>query len=645
MNQRPGLPIAAYLGVLVALALAAAFVATLAIVIFLPPRPPDVVRADKAAEHFEEGYDHMTALGRPMSERGVVWEVRQQPPEDEGSHGLDRTQHELAQSLALEPDQVVASAAHIKMDDSFVFRVAEVEGLASVISPDQIARISEEVAQAYEEAADRAQEARERAQEAAEARREAEIAAAEDRLADAEDRLHAEHERLQELSEMRAEAAQARAEALREAQIEAAEARAELLAERQARAAERLAARIERRVRVENGEVIITQIPDEHADVEVNVDPPEIEIPSFEFAVPTPPAAPRAPARADPAAPTAPVHAPRAARTATAPPAPGAPAAPPMYAPAPVGVLLISGFEFGAQLPDGRWLVMRQGRNWAEIGWILRAAGIIGGTLLVLSVLALLFARRLTQPIRSFADAVQAVGVNPQSEPVREEGPEELRGAARAVNTMQARLRALIADRTKTLAAVAHDMRTPLMRLRLSAEHAPPEQREKMAREIAEVEALVASFIAFARDDPAEEARVRLDLTALLQSIADDNIEAGRNVAYECEERFVITGQSLGLKRLFTNLVENALKYGTAARISSRREESTIIIDVADDGPGIPLDQREKVFEPFVRLNEEGTRGAGLGLAAARSIARAHGGDIAILDGENGALLRVTLPG
>lgn len=308
-------------------------------------------------------------------------------------------------------------------------------------------------------------------------------------------------------------------------------------------------------------------------------------------------------------------------------------------------MLLISGFEFGAQLPDGRWLVMRQGRNWAEIGWIARAAGVIGGTLLVLSLLALLFARRLTRPIRSFADAVQAVGVDPQSEPVREEGPRELRGAARAVNSMQARLRALIADRTKTLAAVAHDMRTPLMRLRLAAENAPPEQRERMAREIAEVEALVASFIAFARDDPAEEARVRLDLSALLQSIADDYSEAGRNVTFECGERFVITGQSLGLKRLFANLVENALKYGESARIKARREDGTVVIDVEDDGPGVPPEQREKVFEPFVRLSDDGARGAGLGLAAARSIARAHGGDIAILDRNDGALLRVTLPG
>lgn len=629
MRERVGLPIAAYLGMLVALALAAAFVATLAIVIFLPPRPPDVLRADKVAEHFQEGFDHMTALGRPMSERGVVWEVRQQRPRNHDSHDLRMTQIQLANALDLPPEQVVALATRIKTDDTFVFRVADVEGLTEdVISAEEASRISDEVRQAYEDAAQRAEEARERVREAVEARRDAEIAAAE---AEADARDHGEHERLM---------------ALNEARLEAAQQRAEQLAERQARAAERLAARIERRVRIEGGEVIITQTPGADVDVEVNVDPPDLrDLPDFPFNAATPPAAPAAPgahAAAPPVAPTAP------RRTARAAPAsPSAPVAPtpPRFAPAPAGVLLISGFEFSAQLPDGRWLTMRQGRNWAEIGWIARAAGIIGGTLLVLSVLAVLFARRLTRPIRSFADAVQAVGVNPQSEPVREEGPQELRGAARAVNTMQARLRALIADRTKTLAAVAHDMRTPLMRLRLTAENAPPEQRDKMAREIAEVEALVASFIAFARDDPAEEARVRLDLTALLHSIADDNTEAGRAVSYEGEERFVITGQSLGLKRLFTNLVENALKYGASARISSRREEGNIVIDVADDGPGIPPDQRERVFEPFVRLNEEGTRGAGLGLAAARSIARVHGGDIVILDGENGALLRVTLPG
>ncbi len=635
MQVRAGLPIAAYLGVLMAIALAAAFIATLAIIIFLPPRPPDVMRADNVAEHFQTGYDHMTALGRTMNERGVVWEVRDGPPDSEDSPVMFGTRLELAQMLDLDREQVQVHADHVRTDgDMFVFRVGTVDGWTEeVVSSAEAERIADEVRTAYARAEEKLAQARESAAASAEARAQAEeaVEAARSHAESAYGVAEVDPEAHRSMSHAeRALAEQERREALNEARVEAAQARLEAMAERQARAAERLAARLERRVRVENGQVIVTDQHDDDVDVEVAT--PEIPNVTVRIAPPAVPAAPQAPPQR-----AAGRAAPAAAPTPVVPPTP-------MYAPAPAGVVLISGFEFSAELPDGRWLVMRQGRNWAEIGWIARAALVIGGTLLLLSIAAVLFARRLTRPIRSFADAVQAVGVNPQSEPVREEGPLELRGAARAVNTMQARLRALIADRTKTLAAVAHDMRTPLMRLRLAAENATPEQRERMAKEIDEVEALVASFIAFARDDPAEEARVRLDLTALLQSIADDHCAAGRNVTFGGEERFVITGQSLGLKRLFGNLVENALKYGSSARIEARAEDGAVIVDVIDDGPGIPADQRDKVFEPFVRLNEEGTRGAGLGLAAAQSIARAHGGEISILDAETGALLRVTLP-
>lgn len=632
MRETRGLPIAAYIGMLVAIALAAAFVATLAIVIFLPPRPPDVMRADVVTENFQAGYDHMLALNRPMNERGMIWEVRAEAPDEDDSPAMSGTRIALADAIDLRPDQIRIEASNVVQSDTFVFRVAELEDW------------SEASQQAVEDAQMAAEEARRAHEEATE-------------------RLEAARERISDL-EHDQEAMSAREharEVSRERERERIEARAEAMAERQAAAAERLAERLEERIRVEGGRVIIRRSNGETDTVEIHGpdgDVQNFEVPNGNFrvdvpsgvAAPTPVAPPAPPPpmpsvprveqvdrveRVEPVTPSPPVRA----------RAPRAVPAPPMFAPAPEGVVLISGFEIGAQLPDGRWLVMRQGRNWAELGWIARAAGIIGGTLLLLSILAVLFARYLTRPIRSFADAVQAVGVNPQSEPVVEEGPQELRGAARAVNTMQARLRALIADRTKTLAAVAHDMRTPLMRLRLAAENAPPEQRERMAKEIAEVEALVASFIAFARDDPAEEARVRLDISALLQSIADDHADQNRSVTFESEERLVITGQSLGLKRLFANLVENALKYGDSARIKLRREEGTVIIDVEDDGPGIPADQRESVFEPFVRLNEEGTRGAGLGLAAARSIARAHGGEIVILDAEKGALIRVKLPG
>jgi two-component system, OmpR family, sensor kinase len=635
MDTARGLPIAAYLGALVALALASAFVAMLAIIIWLPPKPPDVMRADEVAEHFQAGYDYMLVENRLLPGDSMIWSVSRTPTieEIEDSPHMELARVRLAHGLDLKPDQVRIAAAHVRRNDAFVFQVRDVEDLRREVEEaardmEEAIREAEGETRAAEEALREVEQQRRAAEEAV---REAEAASRVAMRAGHEDETLLETE----------EAAREAAEAARQAEDEA-------------RAAEREARAIERRLRVEKvriraGDVDVRVEVDPEVDVDVDSEG-RVRVHRFEFNVAAHERgeAPAAPTQPDPpAARDAPSPRARVAPVAVPdPPSPPAAPLPPIFAPAPEGVMLISGFAIGAQLPDGRWLVMRQGRNWAEFGWIMRAALIIGGALAVLSLLAVLFARRLTRPIRSFADAVQAVGVNPQSEPVREEGPRELQSAARAVNTMQARLRALIADRTKTLAAVAHDMRTPLMRLRLVAENTAPEQRDRMAKEIEEVEALVASFIAFARDDPAEEARVRLDLSALLQSIADDQAEAGKSVSFAGEERLIVTGQSLGLKRLFANLVENALKYGGVARISMKREPGLIVVDVADNGPGVPPEQRESVFEPFVRLdNGEQRSGAGLGLPAARSIARAHGGDIVILDAEAGALVRVTLPG
>jgi signal transduction histidine kinase len=598
-----------------ALALAAAFVAVLAIVIWLPPRPPDVMRADEVGEHFQGGYDYARVEGRPLGNDNMRWRIQREAPDASQAGGLMQLiRWRLAHDLHLRPEQVVIVAAEVQRNDTFVFRVRDVEELRQEM--EEAARHIEDAIRDAERETRAAELAVHEAERAAEEADKAVRNIGRDARnvmrqgGDVEALLEAETEVREHAEEVR--------QAVEEARD----------AERQAREVER-ELRVER-ARISSGEVNLSIEP----GVKVETTPDgHIAAHTFEFSVPEPVEAPQPPQSR--------MH------RAPAPPPPDASAPlPPVFAPAPEGVLLISGFEFAAQLPDGRWLVMEQGRNWAEIGWIMRAAAIIGGTLLVLSLLALLFARRLTRPIRNFSVAVQAVGVDPQSAPVREEGPLELRGAAQAVNTMQARLRALIADRTKTLAAVAHDMRTPLMRLRLAAENVAVEHRERMAKEIEEVEALVASFIAFARDDPAEEARVRLDLSALLQSLADDRAEAGHDIRFEGEERVIITGQSLGLKRLFSNLIENALKYGGAARVSLQREGVGVVIEVADDGPGIPAEQRESVFEPFVRLeNGEQTGGAGLGLPAARSIARAHGGDVTIVEAERGALLRVTLPG
>jgi two-component system OmpR family sensor kinase len=487
MAERRGLPIAAHLGLLLALAIVSSFVVNIAVLVWFPPRPSDVMRADQMIDAFAVGYAQANGGALPDN-AAMRWRIVEDAPDDDSPrHGPVRgIRDTLEQRLHLTPDRV-RFEANFMLGDTFVFRVR-----------------------------------------------------------DAEHRLGMRHD-----------------ERWRE----------------------------ERRRQFEEARA---------------AGPPE---PS-----------PSMPPPGEPA-----------------PPEPG------LFAPPPPGVMVLSGFSVAAQLDDGRWLTMRQGRNLADFAWLGRVALVLGGTLVVLSLLALWFARRLALPIRGFADAVQAVGVDPQSAPVQERGPSELRSAARAVNTMQARLRVLIGDRTKTLATVAHDMRTPLMRMRLAAENIEPVQRERIVKEIGEVEALVASFIAFARDDPAEEARVRLDLSAMLQSIADDQAETGRKVSFEGEERFIITGQALGLKRLFSNVVDNAVKYGGAARVALRREGALAIIDIADDGPGVPEAERETVFEPFVRLTRAES-GAGLGLPAARGIARAHGGDIVFIDAEKGALARVTLP-
>ncbi len=607
MDKERGLPIAAYLGALVALALTSAFIAMVAIIIWLPPKPPDVMRSDEVAEHFQAGYDYTCAEERTLPNDNMIWRIQSEAPGDEApAPEMHLAQLRLARSLDLDMSKVRFAAENVRQDGGFMFAVRDVEELKQ-----QMEEAAREIEAAIREAEWNTRKAEETWHEAAEATQAAEAAV---RAAEAATRVALSAGREDEALLEAEEAAREAADEARQREDEAREAK------REAHAAER-------QLRLDRVRIVADGVSVD-PDIEIGEDG-SVHVGSIEIHAPAPPHAPAV-----------------AGAEAPDPPAPPDPPLPETFMPAPAGVMLISGFEIAAQLSDGRWLVMRQGRNWAELGWILRAALIIGGALAVLSFLAILFARRLTRPIRSFADAVQAVGVNPQSEPVREEGPLELRGAARAVNTMQARLRALIADRTKTLAAVAHDMRTPLMRLRLAAENVTAEQRERMAKEIEEVEALVASFIAFARDDPAEEARVRLDLSALLQSIADDRVEARKQVTFEGEERLIITGQSLGLKRLFNNLVENALKYGGCARIKLRRNEGAVVVDVEDDGPGVPAEQRESVFEPFVRLeNGEARSGAGLGLPAARSIARAHGGDVVILDAEQGALVRVSLPG
>jgi len=220
---------------------------------------------------------------------------------------------------------------------------------------------------------------------------------------------------------------------------------------------------------------------------------------------------------------------------------------------------------------------------------------------------------------------------------------------------MAERIRRFVADRTQMLAAIGHDLRTPITRLRLRAEFMDDdEQRRKMLSDLDEMEQMIAATLAFARDDAAAEPAAALDLAALCRTVADEAADARPELAeaieYDGPERLTVRARPVAMKRAVANLVSNALSYGGAARIRLTRDDTGLVrMAVEDDGPGIPESELEAVFTPFRRLESSRNRetgGTGLGLTIARNIMRAHGGDVVLRNRPEGGLSAVaSLPG
>jgi signal transduction histidine kinase len=198
------------------------------------------------------------------------------------------------------------------------------------------------------------------------------------------------------------------------------------------------------------------------------------------------------------------------------------------------------------------------------------------------------------------------------------------------------------------IGAIAHDLRTPLTRLRFRIEAAPDELRAKLATDIDEMEAMVASTLAFVQDATRPVERTRLEVSSLVETVMDDAAETGADAAVERAERAVVDGDPVALKRLVTNLVDNALKFGSQARGRVFREAGMAVVEVDDNGPGVPESEIERAFEPFQRLESSRSRetgGAGLGLAVVRAIARGHGGEVTLHNRAGGGLrARVAIP-
>jgi signal transduction histidine kinase len=300
-------------------------------------------------------------------------------------------------------------------------------------------------------------------------------------------------------------------------------------------------------------------------------------------------------------------------------------------------------------LPDGRWLIIAVLDYIADaVAW-WRIVLSLSPVLLLIGLLSVWTARRLATPISAFAGAAERLGVDTDAPPLAERGPHELRTAIRAFNRMQERLRRFVNDRTEMVAAMSHDLKTALTRLRLRAEFVgDQEQQRKMLADLDEMTAMIESTLAFARDDAQREPRMLVDLGALVESVCENACDAGGEVSVAATRGVDITCRPSAISRAVANLIDNAVKYGGGARARLDRAFDRAIITIDDDGPGISVDQHEKVFAPFYRLEDSRNRdtgGVGLGLAVARTIAREHGGDITLAAADGGGLrVRLELP-
>ena len=309
---------------------------------------------------------------------------------------------------------------------------------------------------------------------------------------------------------------------------------------------------------------------------------------------------------------------------------------------------LVAPFEVGVRQPDGRWKIIKSPTSLSLDPLQQRILVWFIALTVAMLLAAYVFARRLASPLASFAHAAERLGRDPRAPPLEVRGSSEVIVAARAFNDMQQRLRRYVEDPTAMVGAIAHHLRTPLTRLRFRIETLPEDQRAKMSADLDEMEAMISATLSFVRDATQAAPSTRLELSSLLESLADEMSETGKDVSIERADKVVLEGDPISLKRMFANLIENAIKYGSRARIRIYVEGPSAVVEIDDDGPGVPVPELERVFDPFYRREPSRSRetgGIGLGLAVVRTVARAHGGDAELQNRPGrGLTARVRLP-
>ena len=269
--------------------------------------------------------------------------------------------------------------------------------------------------------------------------------------------------------------------------------------------------------------------------------------------------------------------------------------------------------------------------------------------LLSIGALVLAVTRMTVKPLRHLAKAALALGDDVHRPPLPLAGASEIRQATAAFNAMQARIRKQIQQRTEMLAAITHDLQTPLTRLRLRLEKVEDaELRDKLIEDLANTQAMVKEGLLLARSMDSSEPMQPMDLDSLLDSVCSDAVEFGQDVELAGQSRMTVRARPMEMRRCLTNLVDNAVKYGNCARVQVSAVNHSAVIRISDRGPGIPEDQLERVFEPFYRLEASRSRetgGTGLGLTIARNIIEQHGGTIALANRKEGGLeVKLSLP-
>ncbi|MFO7483138.1 ATP-binding protein [Oceanibaculum nanhaiense] len=311
--------------------------------------------------------------------------------------------------------------------------------------------------------------------------------------------------------------------------------------------------------------------------------------------------------------------------------------------------MLSSDLRIAFRIGPAEWLLITPHGDGQETVRMIRNMLLPLLAVVMIGLLSVWVARGIVRPLDDLVAAAEKLGRDRELSLVGNFNAPELQAIGNSFNAMQRRLKQFVDDRLQMIAAISHDLRTPLTRLRLFAEYMPDQdQRRQMLSDINEMEAMVSATLTYASNQLKDEARSDVDLGSLLISLCDTAADAGCRVVYDGPDHARLSCRPVAIRRVFANLIDNGCKFGSEVRVTLCDGPDAIAITIADDGPGIPAAQREEAFRPFTRLETSRNRetgGTGLGLTIASDVILAHGGVIELGDAPAGGLLvTVMLP-